>query len=295
MGGLRASPSTPLLVCAKDSRTKEEWEKIYTVPLVSKMRNSNSKEQLLALAEEKKQSIAKMIKLSKILKRKIAFCAQGYFLIEMARQTYGLNSIKPHILPNPVPLPKNRELKFSKKPSLLFIGRLDPVKRPWIVFELAKRFPGVDFYIAGKTHVPELIDPIINQYSHLANLKFRGLVGETERNQLIQSSWGLINTSIHEAIPVSFLESLAFGKCIISCQNPDNLTEKYGYYTGEYLGDGYDAGTLDKFSEKIEQLLSNRKQIIEKGTEAKHYVEQNHSFANFEKRLKEIFIAEEII
>jgi len=37
-----------------------------------------------------------------------------------------------------------------------------------------------------------------------------------------------VNTSVREALPVSFLEALAHGTPIISGENPDGLTSDYG-------------------------------------------------------------------
>ena len=291
---LLASPSTPLIIWIRDPRGKEEWEKISTVPLESKAVNKNDKNTLLRFAEEKKQSITKIIKLSKILKRKIVFVTQAKFLVERAKRTYELNSINPHLLLNPIPLVENRQIKYSNNPSLCLLGRLDPVKRPWIVFELAKILPQVDFYIIGKTHFPELMNPIINKYTHLKNLKFMGILNDKEKNEILKNCWGLINTSIHEALPVSFLETLSFGKPIISCQNPDNLTTRFGFYTGELLSDGNDKNTLDAFAKQIERLLSKDSDRIDNGLAGKKYVEKKHSFINFERSLKNILRTEKI-
>ncbi|MEW6170798.1 MAG: glycosyltransferase [Candidatus Omnitrophota bacterium] len=292
---LLAAPTTPVLIWIRDPRSEIEWRKIATVPLELAMSGRKRKDDLIRFAEEKKNSILKMLKLSRILKRKIVFATQGHCLIERAKRTYGLDSLNPHLLYNPIPLIKDRTIKYSEKPSLCFIGRLDPVKRPWIVFELAKRFPQIDFYIVGKTHAPELMKPIINKYAHIQNLKFMGLLFDKEKNDLLKNCWGIINTSIHEAIPVSFLEAFSFGKCIISCQNPDDLVKKFGFFTGEILGEGLDKYSLERFSENIENLITNRKRSMEKGKLAQTYVEENHSFSKFERQLQKILSLEKII
>lgn len=65
----------------------------------------------------------------------------------------------------------------------------------------------------------------------------------------------LVNTSIHEALPITFLEALAYGTLLVSCRNPEDLTSKFGRYTGPVLGDGFDKVPL--FTSAIEELIEN--------------------------------------
>jgi len=43
-------------------------------------------------------------------------------------------------------------IKKSENPSVIFVGRLDPYKRPWLMVELAKMFPEVEFNVLGRRH-----------------------------------------------------------------------------------------------------------------------------------------------
>jgi glycosyltransferase involved in cell wall biosynthesis len=45
-----------------------------------------------------------------------------------------------------------------------------------------------------------------------------------------------VNTSVREALPVSFLEALAHETPIVSGENPEGLTRRYGYHVA---GDDY--------------------------------------------------------
>ena len=54
-------------------------------------------------------------------------------------------------LPNIIDV-QSGPMRKSASPTVVFLGRLDPYKRPWIAVELARRFPEVTFLFLGQTH-----------------------------------------------------------------------------------------------------------------------------------------------
>lgn len=294
-GFLLSFPLMPCIIWIKDPRDTEEWRKISTVPLEIEAYGKSNPEALLALAIEKMESLQRVIKVSKLFRRKVIFVTQALSIVGIAKNTYGIPDLNPYFLPNPINMPEIDQPGYSEKPSVCFLGRIDPIKRPWIFFELAKRFKNVDFIVAGETHFSNIMNPVINRYKNISNLKFVGHVSGQAKINILKDTWALVNTSIHEAVPVSFLESFSFYKPVISCQNPDNIVGKYGYYTGELLGEGFDDNTLDKFSDKIAKLIDNKDERFEKGIEARKYVHETHSFSNFEKQLASILKTERIV
>ena len=100
----------------------------------------------------------------------------------------------------------------------------------------------------------------------------------------------MINTSIHEALPVSFLEALQYQLQIISCQNPEGLVSKFGFYTGRFDKDGRDS--ISKFTEGLETLLNDELLRIRLGEEGRVWVESHHTNLNFisifDKILKQV-------
>lgn len=279
-------PKTPLIIWIHDPRPKDEWEKISTVPLAKLTDAKNITTDSLNYENE---SLKRIIGLSKIFNRKVIFATTAYSLIDLAKLTYNLPNIQPILLPTPTIIPDIKGITYSTKPSVCFLGRLDPVKRPWIFFELAKRLTEIDFIVAGKTHFPEVMNPIIEKYANISNLKFLGLVTGEEKEELLKNIWCIINTSIHEALPNSFLESLSYGKPIIACHNPDNLVSRFGVYTGEILGDGLDNAALQKFSDGIEKILSQRDKWQESGDIARNHMAELYSFQKFECILEELY------
>jgi glycosyltransferase involved in cell wall biosynthesis len=175
--------------------------------------------------------------LSNTCNRMDALYSQAHFLVKKAVDLYGL-SFKPSFLPNPVPIP-GEPVDKSETPTVCFLARWDPQKRVELFFQLAKSHPEIDFIAMGKSHDPEKDRALRRTYSKVPNLTLTGFVSETEKQGILGRSWALVNTSIREALPVSFLEALACNTPVISGENPDELVSQYGYHV---QGDDYESG-----------------------------------------------------
>lgn len=287
-----ALSTTPLLIWIHDPRDSAEWLKIAAVPDELKFRGMAAPEELAKLADDKALSMQRLLHVSKSLNRKIIFAYTAKSLVARAESTYQIRPIDAHWLPNPIAIPALEGTEETVRPSLLYLGRMDAVKRPWIAFELARRHPEIDVVIAGRAHVPDLMEPWLAQYRDVSNLKFVGHVDGEQKDFLIRSCWGVLNTSVHEAEPVSFLEAFSYGKCVVSCHDPDGEVSRYGYYTGEVAGEGMDEEALVRFSEQIKLLLENRHLRLEKGRHARQWAQDNHTISSFRSRLKLIMQSE---
>ncbi|UCV17314.1 glycosyltransferase family 4 protein [Ferribacterium limneticum] len=282
---IHALPDTPLIVWIHDPRDREEWERIAAVPDELRFRGVASAADLVALTHEKEQSIKRLFALQRKLPRKIAFATTARSLIPRAERTYGIGPINAHWLPNPIDIPPLDTVEQTERPSLLYLGRLDAVKRPWIAFELARRHPDVDFLIAGQANNAELMAPWLARYQHLPNLKLLGHVDGEAKDRLLRTCWALLNTSVHEAEPVSFLEAFSYAKCVIACHDPDNAVSNFGYYTGEILGEGLDEHALQSYSQQINLCLQGTQERLHRGQSGRDEMLRNHTFESFVKHL----------
>ncbi|MEG2556793.1 MAG: glycosyltransferase, partial [Odoribacter sp.] len=193
-------------------------------------------------------------------------------------------------IPNPIHIPDPDTIDFShKKTQVVFLGRLDSVKRPWIIGEIAKKMPKYDFYFAGDCH-EQVMNNIMAPYRKISNCHFLGHIEGKEKDQLLRESMILINTSIHEAIPVSFLEALSYGLLIVSNRNPDDLTSQFGYYTQQINGNGYTS--INEFIQGIQSIIRNQKSYYEKAQQAMSYVHTVHSIEHFIQNIRQIIIDE---
>lgn len=187
------------------------------------------------------------------------FCQCNY-IREKASQLFGLDYL-PAVLPNPVQI-RSISTKNST-PKVCFIGRLDGEKNPERFFEIALEYPDIEFVAAGKAHNDARDWEIRKRFSGQVSLP--GHVSGVEKDVLLDTSWVLVNTSVSECLPVSFLEASAAGCAILSPHDPDGFASRFGFHVSEDYGHG------------LEWLIEEdnwRKQ----GKKGRKYVENVHEY-----------------
>jgi glycosyltransferase involved in cell wall biosynthesis len=158
------------------------------------------------------------------------FCC-AHYLESKIRNLYGLKSI-PLFLPSPVLVPE-RPIRKSSYPTVCFLARWDRRKRPEAFFKMAEEYPKIQFIATGKSQDKKWDDFLRKKYGHLPNLEMTGFIDQFSTDtlsKLLEKSWILVNTAAREGLPTSFLEALAHRCAILSCINPDGITERFGYH-----------------------------------------------------------------
>lgn len=187
-----------------------------------------------------------------------ALFVPAHFLKEKAKRIYHYSS-DIGFLPTPTEVPEN--VQKSDKPTVLYMGRIDPRKRLELMLELAKDFPEVTFNIAGKARVPEYEFQLRKTYTQYPNIRFLGFIdhfkGKAHSN-LLSEAWILINTAVREGLPNSFVEAAGHRCAILSHVNPDDFASKFGYHVMN-----------EDFHQGLHSLLSNQhwQRMGEKGHE----------------------------
>ena len=266
-----ALPDVPIILWVQDPRPPEDIRKINTlrIPGMEAARPQG-------IEPIDCTSLGKVLARSKASGRPILFASPAPGLLDKVPGTFGVSlpelALLPYILDfEPGPIVK------SERPSVLFLGRLDPIKRPWVFAELARSFPGVDFLFLGQAHfrgagawepaeVPE-------------NVRLLGHVGGQEKIRMLSSAWVLVNPSIHEALPVSFLEALFCQVPIVSCQNPEGLVSRFGVYTGCWDGTGLEG--LPAFAAGLARLLDDRDLRMQLGQVGQQWARATHGRLRF--------------
>ncbi len=182
----------------------------------------------------------------------------------------------PIFLPNPISIP-TRAMKKSDEPTVCFVGRWDPQKRVEKFFELATCFPKVKFIAIGKSNYPETDRILRAKYSTIKNLLMVGFINEEEKSRILEKSWVMINTSIREGLPISFLEASAHETAILSYVNPDNFASNFGYHVPH-----------EEFEVGLNALLQNDV-WREKGELGCNYVKNTHELGKVIKEHIQIY------
>lgn len=136
-------------------------------------------------------------------------------------------------------------IKTSRRPMVVAVGRLSPQKAPFRFFELAKRFPNVDFVWVG--------DGELNPGSTLPseNLRITGWLEKTRVLEILIASDVYCMLSLWEGLPLALLEAMLIGiPTVVSdiggCRETvsDSLT-------------GFVCDDLESASSKLRQLLGD--------------------------------------
>lgn len=196
------------------------------------------------------------------MKRADAVYCQARHIIPKVKELYGLTA-EPGFLPNPVRLPQ-RKYQKSAEPSVCFLGRFDGEKRPELFFELAKRFPDVRFTALGSAHDRTRDLRLRSIYGNISNLELPGFTTGVDKDRVLGESWILVNTSVSECLPVSFLEAAAHGCAILSFHDPDGFASQFGFHVTD--------GDLDRGL----RFLLEGEAWREKGEKGRKYVSKVH-------------------
>lgn len=261
----------PTLVWVRDPRTPSDNELIATLELPT------GGDPPQGIASIDCHSLAAYVDHALTTGARVAFASPAPGLaIPRMRATYGVEPDDMCFLPNPI-RPFDTAAPETDRPRVAFLGRLDPIKRPWVVVELARRMPHVEFLLLGQTH---FTGPGSWSPTRLPeNVFLLGHIDGERKRSLLASSWLLINSSIHESLPISFLEALHVGTPIVSCQDPEGVTSRFGRYVGRFGGNGLDA--LDAFAIAVERLVDDRELRRRLGDAGREWARANHTPERF--------------
>ncbi|MGF7119273.1 glycosyltransferase family 4 protein [Methanobacterium oryzae] len=200
-----------------------------------------------------------------------AICLQNQYQFKMLKKGYNKNGniIKNHIKINDVYLDKKSEI-----PVVLWVGSMAEVKQPWLVIELAKMMPSIKFQmIGGYQGDPTLYNYMKKQSEELKNFEFLGVVPFDEIDYYFNKAWILVNTSMFEGFPNSFLQAWMNYMPVVSINaNPDETITDYNL--------GFYSRNLKQLKEDLTILLNDEDLIKEMGINGRKYVENNHDIEN---------------
>jgi len=266
----------PTIVWARDPRTPDDWRRIQSLRLPG------------VTVQPKGIDTIDCTGLADISERRsspVTVAAKMPHIALKCEATYGLKANR--VLPNPDLAPSaTRWAPIDKKPLVVCLGRLDPIKRPWLAIEAARRLPHVQFVFAGTVHVGN--GPGVWSPSDLpTNVTLLGRVVGEQKQHLLQRAWLLMNTSIYEESPVSWLEAFMYAVPIVSTVNCGDMASQFGAYVGDHLGDGLEA--VPHLVEATQRLIDPAARTLA-GTAGQEMVRREHNDRSFLRSLR--FLAE---
>lgn len=267
----RLLPETPIIVWVRDPRTPADIDRIRTV------RIPGAEEHMPAGLETPAcTSLRAIIAESTTRGRKALFAMPAPSLGGKIPSAYGVPPPEVFFLPNVIDLNPGEVVK-SPRPSVVFLGRLDPIKRPWLFAELARHFPGVDFIFLGKPHFHG--EGRWNPEGLPDNLKWPGHLDGDRKLRVLSDAWVLVNTSIHESLATSFLEALACETPLLASVDGGGVVPQHGIFVGLSDGDGRDS--IPGFVAGLSRLLEDGELRTRLGKEGRRWVAETHSPSRF--------------
>jgi glycosyltransferase involved in cell wall biosynthesis len=266
-----ASRRTPVVLWARDPRPPEDVARVSTLEIPGAPGIQPQGVRPIDCT-----SFARVVRQARWWRRRVLVATTTPCLRAKVPGTYGIAPRDIFTLPNIIDVPSGPARK-SASPSVVFLGRLDPYKRPWIAVELARLFPEVTFLFLGQAHFHGAGSWTPSGLP--SNVKLLGHTGGAEKEAALACAWALVNTSIHEGLPVSFLEALAWETPILSCQNPEDVASRFGVYAGRFDGTGLES--LPAFAGGLRRLLDSAPLRERLGAEGRQWVAATHSRSRF--------------
>ncbi|MCR9277138.1 MAG: glycosyltransferase family 4 protein [Pseudomonadaceae bacterium] len=113
--------------------------------------------------------------------------------------------------------------------SVLWVGRIDPIKRAEWLVDAAAQLPEVSFHLVGAANASGDYDAAIERKARaLTNVTWHGRKNLDELRDLYRQATYLLSTSIQEGFPRTFLEAWSTGLPTLSSFDPDGVIAEHG-------------------------------------------------------------------
>jgi glycosyltransferase involved in cell wall biosynthesis len=156
---------------------------------------------------------------------------------------------------------------------VLWVGSIQPKKRPEMILQIAAQLPEVQFVMAGgkmRGHA-SLYERTLLQAADLPNVQFLGFVPHSEIGRHFLEADMLISTSDGEleGFPNVFLQAWCVGLPVVASCDPDGIIARHGL--------GYVHQTTPGLVRAISAVRTDRQLHRGMAARAREYVEEHHS------------------
>lgn len=211
------------------------------------------------------------------IKNADAIIAQTVEQAELLRRNYQCSPSA--IVSNFHPLP-TEEIWKTKPVEVMWIGNIKRLKQPEIFVRLAQELhhlSDVRFVIIGALQGSHR--RLRRAMETLPNLRYLGARTQTEVNEMLARAAVLVNTSLWEGFPNTFIQAWMRKVPVVSLNvNPNSV-----------LADtriGFCSGSFDRLCDDVAMLIEDESLRDRMGEEAQTYAFENHSEKNIAKLIE---------
>jgi glycosyltransferase involved in cell wall biosynthesis len=168
---------------------------------------------------------------------------------------------------------KPAPIKSQTRDSVLWIGRAAPIKDPGQFLSLAKMIPQLKFIMimTRSSNEENLFEKIHTEAAGIKNLKLVDFVSHARIGRFYQKAITLVNTSVSEGFPNTFIEAGLYKTPVASLRvNPDRIISRHK------MGVFAD-GDIDKLAAEIKAMANNKNLWKEYSLRSDRYVKKFHS------------------
>ena len=186
------------------------------------------------------------------------------------------------VVPNGYP-PAQEHVPYDEREAMIWVGRLDrDQKRPHIFLDLAEKHPDAEFRLIGGSIDPQTdySAQVCDRAQSMDNVTYVGRVAPDAIHEEYRSAKALINTSVYEGFPNTFLEAWRYGTPVLSLDID----------TGRYLGDeaiGYAQGDFDCLCSKMKEIANNPNRRRQFGKVSQEYFNDNYQISHVAQKYEE--------
>jgi glycosyltransferase involved in cell wall biosynthesis len=195
------------------------------------------------------------------------------------RAQYGREAV---LIPSCYQLPEDSRPAADSSDRILWVGTIQPNKRPEQLLELARRLPQRRFVMVGGPAIgasAEYYEGIKREAQSLPNLQFRGFLPIAEAERCFDDARLLVSTSLFEGMPNVFLQAWARGI-------PTVATVDVGAAVNRVAQD------VDGLAAEVESLLTSPARWAGASRSVLEYFARTHSaeevLARYERVLRDV-------
>lgn len=196
---------------------------------------------------------------------------------ELLRKNYGLKS---EVLSMAVEVPTAPAPAADIE--VLWVSNLRPVKRPEVLFEVARVLPNVRFTVAGGSlsGSEQYYDSMKQMAAQLPNVSFLGAVPYDRVGDLFSRARLFVNTSGIEGFPNTFLQAWIRGVPVVTFFDPDSLVKSRQL--------GRTVTSVADMAHALDELLKNDSERRRIGERARNFAIAEFSAQHIARRYIEL-------